>query len=293
MEVAEQEPGDCPLRDRGDVGGDRRGRAFVDVGRPEMERDDRELESEAGHDEGDAGEDEAAIEFGGGQARGNEPGEVHGAAGVIEERDAEQEEGRGERGEDEVLQTGFDRQRPGVEVGDHAVERDAQQLEAEEQGDEVAARDQDRGTERGGEHEDVDLFVVSFAFREVIVGEQDEGGAGAEDHADVEDGVSIDDEERRDGMRRTGRCDPERAESGSEAGERDGGGQRVMAAEGDGEHGEDRGAGQNEEWEQRLDVGGGHLILASAGSPPGERWRAGRFGSPAADRVRAIAKRRP
>ena len=45
---------------RGEEGGDRRRRALIDVRRPHMERDRRDLEGEAGHQEDEA-EDEAEI----------------------------------------------------------------------------------------------------------------------------------------------------------------------------------------------------------------------------------------
>ena len=109
-------------------GGDRRRRAFVDVGRPHMERHRRDLEGEADGDQHDADDeadrDRAAIgEIMRQRVEAGRPGKA------VDHRRAIEQHARGERTEDEIFETGFGRADIVAMKGGDDVKRQALQFE--------------------------------------------------------------------------------------------------------------------------------------------------------------------
>ena len=105
-----------------------------------MERDDGQLEANADDEHREARQEPGAL----GVARGGPPrghlGEIHRSQLGVDQGHAEQEEGGGGRGEDQVLDAGLDSAPLGAHVGDQGIERHAQDFETEEEGGEVRAR---------------------------------------------------------------------------------------------------------------------------------------------------------
>ena len=156
------------LRRRGEEGRHRRRRAFVDVGRPHVERHRRDLEREAGQDEDEAEDDaEAAVAV---QRRGG-AGERHRAGVAVDQRRAVEQHARRQRAEDEIFEPRLRGAQIVAAIGGDDVERQAHQLEAEIERDEVAGRDQHHHAERGEqdqhrELEAADLLVAHEVDRQ-------------------------------------------------------------------------------------------------------------------------------
>ena len=130
--------------ERGGLGGHRHEgrdgcrRALVDVRRPLVERRHRRLEGQPGHHQRDAGEEEHVVAHLG--ARGGDPREVGRARRPVQEREPVQQGGRADRADDQVLEARLERVlAPHVRRAQH-VERDREQLEAQEQRHEVLGR---------------------------------------------------------------------------------------------------------------------------------------------------------
>ena len=123
-------------RDRGDLrrhreeGGDRRRRAFVDVGRPHVERHGGDLEGEAddGEDDADEEADRHGLRRRGERLR---DGRELGRAGkAVDRASAVEHHPGGERAEDEVFEARLGRAGAVALEGGDDVEREALQLEA-------------------------------------------------------------------------------------------------------------------------------------------------------------------
>src|SRR6185295_243780 len=118
--------------------GDRRGCAFIDVGRPHVERDGGNFEGETGYQE-DKTEDEAdgnaaSLHDHGDCGKTRTPGET------IDQRYAVQHHSGRQRAEHEIFETGFGgAEIVAVERGKY-VECQTLELEAEIERDEIASR---------------------------------------------------------------------------------------------------------------------------------------------------------
>ena len=117
--------------------GHRRRRALVDVRLPALEGHRADLEQQPDAGQRDAGEQQRRV---GGVAgrRGGDRGEPHRAGEAVQHRDAEQEERRGERAEQEVLHGRLVREEaaaPGQTA--QQVQRQRQHLERDEHGQQV------------------------------------------------------------------------------------------------------------------------------------------------------------
>ena len=121
----------------GEEGGDRGGRALVNVGDPELERGGGDFETEGDEDEAEAEEEGGA----GGLVEGGEffgdGGEVELSGHAVDPRDAVDEEAGREGAEDEVFGAGFEAVLIAAEVGDEDVEGDGDEFERNEDHHEV------------------------------------------------------------------------------------------------------------------------------------------------------------
>ncbi len=188
-----EHPGEAGgLHRRGHERHDRGGRALVHVGRPGVERRRRDLEAEADQHQADAGEQQALVgEAVGGQEVGDAD-QVGGAGGAVDQGDAVQEERRGEAAEHEVLQGGLARAHPAaVHAGEH-VDRDGEDLEAEEQDDEVLGRGHDDAAGGRQQEEDERLGALEVLPAQVAVGEEAGDDHAHRDHRDQEEGEAVD-----------------------------------------------------------------------------------------------------
>ena len=138
------------LRRGGEERRDRRRRALVDVRRPHVERHGRDLEAEAGEQEHQAEDQPDAALL----ARLGDAGEAHRAGEAVDQRGAVEQHARRQRAEHEIFQPRFGRAHVvAVDRRDH-VERQAHQLEAEIERDQVGRRDQHQHA--GGREQDQD-----------------------------------------------------------------------------------------------------------------------------------------
>ena len=134
------------LRRGGQEGGHRRRRAFIDVGRPHVERHGGDLEGKAGQHE-DQAEHQAELALAAPERRGDLM--EAGVAGVaVDQRDAVEQHARGQRAEDEVLEAGLGgTQVVAVDRGKH-IDRQRLQLEAEIEADHAVGRNHQHHAER-------------------------------------------------------------------------------------------------------------------------------------------------
>src|SRR5581483_1742868 len=110
----------------------------------------------------------------------------------VDERNAEQQERRGDGGEDEVLDAALERALRAVRIRDHRVERHRQELEPDEQRREVRrARQHDRAERRQAEQE-IDLLLVLRVALHVGVQQRRGGERGRDQERRVAERVVID-----------------------------------------------------------------------------------------------------
>src|SRR4051794_1227618 len=138
---------------------DRRRSPLVDVGCPHVERGRRRLEAEAGDDHREAEHEERV----GGRRRVRDPREVDAVRRAVDERRAEEERGRSERADDEVLEPRLERPLHVVVDRAHDVQRDREPLERQEHDHQVRGADEERHPRRAREQEREEL-------RDVLVG---------------------------------------------------------------------------------------------------------------------------
>ena len=167
VEEAQQHAERGRLGGGGHERGDRRRGALVDVGGPLVERRDRGLEGEADDHQRQPGQHHRVAE----QAAGELPGgdrvgdarEVGRAGGAVDQRQPVDQRGRADRADHQVLQPGLQRALAAVLRGAQDVQRDRQQLEAEEQRDQVLGGDEHRHPEHAEQQQRVVLAVAGAA----------------------------------------------------------------------------------------------------------------------------------
>ena len=187
-------------RDGGDLGrrahegGDGGGGALVDVRRPHVERHGRQLEGEAGDDENDADDEAGRRGLRRGQHAG-QLGELHRAGEAVGERDAVEQQARGERAQDEVFQPGFGGAELIAGEGAHDVDRQRLQLEPEIQRHQVGGAAHDHHADGAEQDQDREL-EPGDAFADVVVQREDGAHARAgEDEQLHEAGEAVDGEQ--------------------------------------------------------------------------------------------------
>ena len=149
------------LRARGHEAGDRGRRALVDVRRPGVERRGADLEQQADGEQRDAdaaGRPVRRRRAAPCRSRAGDVGQPHRAGEAVEQRDAEQEERRGERAEQEVLQRRLLREQP-TAPGQPAqqVQRQREHLERDEHRQQVAGGGEDQHAADREQQQRVDL----------------------------------------------------------------------------------------------------------------------------------------
>ena len=181
VEQPQQDPERRRLRRHRHERGDRRRRALVDVRRPLVERRDRRLEREAGDDQRERGQEQRVVAHLADRVR--DRGEVGRAGRAVEQREPVEQHRRAERADDQVLEARLERVlAPQLGRAQH-VERDREQLEADEQRDEVRrAREHDH-PEHGEQQQRVVLAVARLGRRQRARRQQHRRHAGEhEDH---------------------------------------------------------------------------------------------------------------
>ena len=143
VEDSQQGPERGHQRARGHQRGDRRRRALVDVGLPALERHRADLNSRPSSDQRHALlSSRVSLVVLLGDRGWRWPSSSHRAAKPVDQGDAEQEEGRGEGAQQEVLHGRFLPQQVVVVVGQAAqqIQRQRQRLQGHEHGQQVVGR---------------------------------------------------------------------------------------------------------------------------------------------------------
>ena len=162
--------------------GDRGRGALVDVGGPRLERHGADLEEQADREQARADEQQAgAADV---VAHGLvDRGEVHGAGEAVEQRRAVEEEAGGEGAEEEVLERRLlAQQAAAARQPAQQVEREREDLEADEHRQQVVGRREEHHAEDREHHQRVDLGVLAVGRerRGLRVGAGHRGGLAGE-----------------------------------------------------------------------------------------------------------------
>ena len=126
----------------------------------------------------------------------------------------------------------------------------------------MAAGHQYRRTERSHEQQDVEFVVVAFASLKISVRQQHECHAGGHDEPNVEQGIAVEHQQRRDLERHYWRGDPQGREGRCQADEGQGGGEPMVPMHRDRKHDNNRRTGDDEQ-RQQCD----QFVSASRSSP--------------------------
>ena len=158
--------------------GDRRGGALVDVGRPHVKGDGRDLEGEGGDDEGQPGAQQRA-----GVGLGQEV-QLRVSGGSVAECAAIDEQGTGDSPEHEVLEGGLGGLGVGAQVGSEGVGRDRHRLQRDEDEDQLVALSQQAhpGCREQQERVELPAFRVSRSQKRAT-GQRGEEQSGTDDGA--------------------------------------------------------------------------------------------------------------
>ena len=91
------------------------------------------------------------------------------AAGIgIDEGHAEEKECGGSRSQNQILNSGFERLFAVLQVRNHGVQGDAQNLESEKERNKVTARHQDRATQSRKQEQEIQLLAMDVTMFEVL-----------------------------------------------------------------------------------------------------------------------------
>ena len=223
-----------------------RRRALIHVGHPHVKRHRGDLEAEPDHQEPEAG-DEQRVTWSGSDRR-RDPVQVRRAGGAVDERDAVEQERRGERAEEEIFHRRLARGELPLEHARQDVERERHQLEGQEHDDQVAGGGQQHHAGRREEHQRPVLARLGAGAAQVVHREQHDEGAGvADDHVEEQREVVEHDHVAERAPRRAPPRE-RRQERPDHAGERDH--RRQLArqrARNDVEHQHDCGGGQHDQ----------------------------------------------
>ena len=112
-----------------------------------------QLESNAGDGERDPGREQREAR----SAERDFPDarKLHCAGIGIDERHAEKKERGGSGSQNQILDSGFERQLSVLQVRHHGVQGDAQDLESEKEGNKMTARHQDRTTQSREQEQEI------------------------------------------------------------------------------------------------------------------------------------------
>ena len=179
------------LRRGGEERRHRRRRAFIDVGRPHMERHRRHLEAEAGEQEHQSeNQANACPTF----RRRGDAGEIHRAGKAVNQRRAITQHAGRHCTQHEILQAGFGRARiVAVRRRDH-VKRQAHQFQTEIKRDQVRGRDQQHHAQSRQQHQHAEFEFLQLLAGQVIK-RQDQRAGRAGQHQQFEEAREIIDDE--------------------------------------------------------------------------------------------------
>ena len=141
------------------VGRHRAGRTLVDVGRPQVEGNQRNLEAHTGEEEHQCHDLQGAAVQGGGDIL-----EVEGARRAVYQRQAEQQQGAGEHGCQDILGTSLGGLEAELVEGDQSHHRDAGRFKSDEEHQEVSGRNHEVHAQQGGERQDVELALLDVVL---------------------------------------------------------------------------------------------------------------------------------
>ena len=157
LDDAEEDDEAGGFRGDGEEGGDRSGRALVDVRNPELERGGRDFEAEGDEDETETEEQRGCGRLVEGREFFRDGGEVELSGHAIDPRDAVDEEAGGEGTEDEIFRSGLEAGFATAQVGDEDVEGDGDEFERDEDHHEVDGRGHPHEAGAGEDGEDVEF----------------------------------------------------------------------------------------------------------------------------------------
>ena len=166
----------------GEERGDRIRRAFVDVGRPDMERDHGNLEADADEheDQAESGRDRHAAEVKLVDEH-VEAGRAHDAEDVGHAHD---EEGGGEPAQDEIFHPGLQRGQAVAAVGDEDVKGNRHQLQRDEEEHEVVGRGEEHESHGGEKRQDGEFAAVLHRLLHLVAHPDDQRGHGEEEEVE-------------------------------------------------------------------------------------------------------------
>ena len=258
------------LGGRGEEGGHRGGRAFVDVRRPHVERRGRDLEGEARDDEHQP-EQQTQRDMAVGR-RLDDAGEVRGAGEAIGQRGAIEQQARAERAQHEILQAGLGRLHAVPAQRRDDIERQRLQLQPHVERHQVGGRDHHHHAyHRQGDQQRV-FEAQQVAAGHVALAHQQHRGGRQQDRHLGEAGEAVIDIEASEGLARAGgrQADPDRGHHEDRGGDPD---QKrrgiVLGGVGRHQQRQHRIAAQQDLGQDDREFGGGHVGALNAGPRPG------------------------
>ena len=187
-------------RDRGGLGRgreesrDRRRRALVDVGRPHVEGHRRDLEGDADEQEHEAEDQADVLRRPRRLGHRGDRGKARRAGEAVDEGGAVEQHARRQRAQQEVLEARL----AGAQIVPadrrHHVERQALQLEAEVQRDEIVGRDHHHHAGRRQQHQHRVFEPLRLDLAHVVERQEQRAGGGDQRQRLHEAGEAIDDE---------------------------------------------------------------------------------------------------
>ena len=163
-----------------------------------------------------------------------EEGQVTGIR--IHQRHTEQQERRGCRGEDGVFDARFQRTFLAEGVTDQAEQRQRNQFDTEEQRGQVIGAGQQNATQRGDQHQQVELFFIVLVTLKPWVGESTGREARQQHQPGIEHRVTVNADQRGDVHRPVLTNKPERDQRGVKSENRQRGIEKMIASPRNGEH---------------------------------------------------------
>ena len=120
-------------------------------------------------------------------------------AGIgIYQRHTEQQERRGNGGQNRVLDAGFQRTFLAEGVADQAEQRQRNQFDTEEQRRQMVSARQQNAAQRGDQHQQIELFFIVLVTLKPWVGESTGGEARQQHQPGVEHRIAVYANHRRD-----------------------------------------------------------------------------------------------
>ena len=164
----------------GKKGGDRRRRAFVDVGRPHVERHRRDLEGQP--DQHEHQTEQHAQRQVTGIHGADDALEAGGADKAVNQRGAIKKQARAERAQHEIFQAGLGRAHRVAPHRSHDVKRQRLQLQTHVKDQQITGRDHDHHADDRQGDDDRELEPQHVAALHVVGAHREHGGGGNQHH---------------------------------------------------------------------------------------------------------------